>query len=244
MKEKPVDVIAQMTTNISLSCYNTINIMRPMFDYVDDAGNVRIPAQEYRSLIDLLTTDAIPVTQHEKLQESIYARSQYRRLLLDLMVYTQIGIGEKLPFMVDDMEVGIIASGKVMGGVMRILKNWYDTVPVADIKSLVDSTGKSVIYLHPDRFMHQLIKPNEVLTPYEMYLYCKAGDALISVWTHLMLNRGCSRGNSLLIEDDNGEGLYEFRFELCDEESLTGNTTNANHYELHPRMRFNEYYLQ
>ena len=249
MKEKPADVIARMTTNISLSCYNAINIMRPMFDHVDDDGNVRIPAQEYRDLIELLTTDTFQIASSEKIREAIYARSQYRRLLLDLMMHTQSVIGDRVYFMVGDMEVGIIVGGKIMGGVLHTLKNWYETVSVADMVSLVDHSdptiGKNIIYMHPDRFMSQLVKPSEVMTPYEMYLYCKAGDALISVWTHLMLNRGCSRNNSLLIEDDNGNGLYEFKFELCDEEPLNGNViTNINHYELHPRMRFNEYYLQ
>ena len=240
-------VIAEMTSSISLCCYNTINTMCPLFDHMDKDGNVRIPAYAYCGLIDLLANNS-DSTPPEKFRESLYARSQYRRLLLDLKAHAPSVIGDKATFMVGDTEVGIIANGKIMGGTMNRLKNWYETVPVSDMMELVDHsdpTVKNTIYLHPDRFMNQPIKPSRVLTPYEMYLYCKAGDALISTWTHLMLHKGCSRGNYLLIEDDNQRGVYEFRLELHDEESSYDNTIlNANHYELHPRMRFNEYYLQ
>lgn len=242
------DVIAKVTSNISLSCYNTINIVRPLFDYADKDGNVRIPSHEYYALINLITR--IGEHDHRGKQEELYARRDYRNWLSNLVAYTVVYPDERTTFMVNQDEVGIIANGKIMGGVKNpVLKHPSPTskdiaLYVEEIKTKGEGERKRhTIYLKPDLFFKKPVGPKDALTPFEMYRACKAGDALISVWTHLMLNRGCSRKNTLIIEEEYSDPLYIFQFDLAEEKSSDKEPICVDHYELHPRMKFYEYYV-
>ena len=242
------EVIAKVTSNISLSCYNTINIARPLFDYVDKDGNVRIPSHEYYALINLITR--IDVHDYHDRKEELYARRDYRNWLSNLVAYTVVHPGERTTFMVDQDEVGIIAGGKIMGGIkdprirFATLAFKDAAMYVEEIKTEGEGERKRhTIYLKPDLFFKEPVKLKDALTPFETYRACKAGDALISVWTHLMLNRGCSRKNTLIIEGDHSEPLYMFQFDLTEEKSSDKEPICVDHYELYPRMKFYEYYL-
>lgn len=237
MKEKPSEIINETMTGISLSVYGAINIVRPMLDNVDEEGNVTIPADDFRSLLDLLAMkDAGPVNE-EVLKESIYARLRYRQFLVNALNHSGLVPNKLVTFIAGDTVVGIIRGGKIMGSVFP---KPTDANQAFD-GSIIDRISKEgKIYLDPDKFMTGA-GTHGVITPCGMYLYCKAGDGLISVWTHLMLNRGCKRDNRLTILDDDGRSLYEFRYELCDDET-PGEIVHVDQYELHPRMRFNEYY--
>lgn len=237
MKEKPSEIINETMTGISLSVYGTINIVRPMLDNVDEEGNVTIPADDFRSLLDLLVMKDTGPVNEEVLKESIYARLRYREFLVNALNHSGLVPNKLVTFIAGDTVVGIIRGGKIMGSVFPKSTDDHQAFDV----SIIDRISKEgKIYLDPDKFMTGA-GTHGVITPCGMYLYCKAGDGLISVWTHLMLNRGCKRDNRLTILDDDGRSLYEFRYELCDDET-PGSTVHVDQYELHPRMRFNEYY--
>lgn len=237
MKEKPSKIINETMTGISLSVYGAINIVRPMLDNVDEEGNVTIPADDFRSLLDLLAMKDVGPVNEEVLKESIYARLRYREFLVNALNHSGLVPNKLVTFIAGDTVVGIIRGGKIMGSVFPKSTDDHQAFD-GSIIDRISKDGK--IYLDPDKFMTGA-GTHGVITPCGMYLYCKAGDGLISVWTHLMLNRGCKRDNRLTILDDDGRSLYEFRYELCDDET-PGEIVHVDQYELHPRMRFNEYY--
>lgn len=240
--KRETDNIRNQVGQLSLCVYNTQNITRALFNGLDKDGNVTISTHDYISLIDLIaelkTEYVAPYTS------LLYARYNYRIVLSLLKQFCNIPKQNSLVFSMNGLEVGSIIKGKIMGSYLphQQLEGECDSKPYMDLVEKV-TEDQCEIQLDPIKFFQEQI-PGTSTTFHDAYLACKAGDALLAIWTDLMLSKGVKMGVSLNVTDMDRRTIYRFRYER--QNGVPGTLAEPDYvdrYELHPKMQFNEYYM-
>jgi len=142
------------------------------------------------------------------------------------------------------LEVGSIIKGKIMGSYLPYphIEGEVDSSPYLDLVQEV-TDDKCEIKLDPIKFFQEQV-PGIHMTLRYAYLACKAGDALLAIWTDLMISKGVKMGDTLRIADAYRRTVYQFRYERPNGTPGTlAEPDYVDRYELHPKMQFNEYYM-
>lgn len=240
--KRETDSIRNQVGQLSLCVYNTQNITRALFNGLDKDGNVSISTHDYISLIDLITElktkYTVPYTS------PLYARYNYRIFLSMLKTFCNIPRENSLVFSMNGLEVGSIIKGKVMGSYLpyQQIEGKADSKLYLDLVKEV-TEDKCEIKLDPVKFFQEQV-PGTNMTLRETYIACKAGDALLAIWTDLMISRGVKMGDTLNVIDMHLRTIYRFRYERPN--GVPGTLAEPDYvdrYELHPKMQFNEYYM-
>lgn len=239
--KRETENIRNQVGQLSLCVYNTQNITRALFNGLDKDGNVTISSHDYISLIDqiavLKTKYTVPYTG------PLHARYNYRVFLSMLKKFCNIPKENSLVISMNGLEVGSIIKGKIMGSYLPY--QWFEGK--RDRKLYLDlvkevTEDKCEIKLDPVKFFQEQV-PGTNMTLRETYIACKAGDALLAIWTDLMISRGVKMGDTLDVVDAYRRTVYRFRYERPN--GVPGTLAEPDYvdrYELHPKMQFNEYY--
>lgn len=259
--------VTEEVCNVSSCLYNSLNMVRPILEQwrVNKDNKFVIAKFEYLQLVMLISSgkeyDNWKGSTHpnEMKHGIINARYLYRDFLFKL-INTCKNKNETLDdkrvcIVVDDAEAGYISNGKIMGvnysrcrykatdinqPVHRPFnENNLPPITLSDevYEQVVSSTdGKNVIHLNPEWFLNGTLE--EVLTPFQAYLACKAGDALVNLWLDVLITLGCDRGTELKIHT--GTSAYLFLYTQVYND-WAEKILNVNHYELYPKMQFLEY---
>lgn len=233
--------IRNQVGQLSLCVYNTQNITRALFNGLDKDGNVTIQSHDYVGLIDLIAELKIKYTV--PYTDPLRARYNYRMFLSKLKKFCNIPKENSLVFSMNGLEVGSIIKGKIMGSYLpnQQIESKGDSKPYLYLVQDV-TEDKCEIKLDPIKFFQEQV-PGTNMTLRETYIACKAGDALLAIWTDLMLSKGVKMGDTLNV-DMHQRTVYRFRYERPN--GVPGTLAEPDYvdrYELHPKMQFNEYYM-
>lgn len=238
--------------SIAQATYRIINTMRYIYQYTDKEGNIALPFDIYVMCVERFADEFIGEDHDELLknmvfvnQEILHARSMYRVLLKDIKrlagIHTPV-----TRFEVDGSEVGIISKGKVMGGPAEYLTAWFDGTAFTDefdalglVKSKEEKDDLTVVNFDPVKYDTKLDTPFCTLSPRQIFIYSKAGDALCSIITNLMIASGnVKNGTTFSVVDAKDNMVFEFLFQ----QDIWETDEYADHFDFHPRMKFMERY--
>lgn len=252
--------VTEEVCSISSCLYNSLNMTRLILDRwrVNKDNKFTIAEFEYLQLVTLISSGKKHDNwngsdEPKKMEQEIAnARYLYRDFLFKL-VNTCKNKNETLDdkrvyIAVDGEEVGYVVNDKIMG-VNYPRCRYQPTVvhqpthllPITlndDVyEQIVDSTNKkNVIHLNSEWFFNGTL--GEKLTPFQAYLACKAGDALVNLWLDMLVALGCDRNTELVIHT--GTSMYHFLYTQVYND-WSEKILNVNHYELYPKMQFLEY---
>ena len=266
--EKCIGVqIGEEVSNISSCLYGTLNVVRPLIEawMTKEGTKVIIDTYDYIQEVKLISTGnddnwkRVDRDHHEFQYNVSMARYLYRDFIFKLLNSCKLNKHLSVTFMVDGSEVGSFSRNKIMGVYYNRVHCVKPTPWYAQQQSPCDMEFKeevqkqivadvrikdyeTVVELVPEWFFSGQLDPeNEriMLTPYLMYLACKAGDALITAWLDMLIQLRCEYGTSLTIQKGTHDTSYYFSYQrVCNDWEVK--TTNVNHYELYPKMQFLE----
>ncbi len=254
--------VTEEVCSISSCLYNSLNMTRPILERwrVNKDNKFVIAGSEYHELVMLISSGKEydnwrrgPNPPNKMQHGIINARYLYRDFLFKL-VNTWKNKNETLDdkrvyIVVDDAEVGYISNNKIMGvnyprcryKAVNTCKNGLPAITLSDEvyeQVVVSTDGKNVIHLNPEWFLNETLEA--ALTPFQAYLACKAGDALVNLWLDVLVTLGCDRGTELMIRTESPVYLFLYTQVYND---WAEKILNVNHYELYPKMQFLEYEL-
>lgn len=237
--------LREMVAQTSMCVYNTQNMTRMLFDGMDQNGNVTISGTDYNFLVGtFMNWNAEHDRQLTEQEASDILAARYRYRLFLWSVRDLFDGPKESPtiFTVNDTEVGYITKGKIMGSYFPYHAFSHDTN--TDLTPYVDkdSSNREKIQFDAWTFFSKKT-PFSALALSEVYSACKAGDALLSIWTDLLLSKGVTKGTTLTVLGSYGQAVYLFRYERANGVPGTASEPDyVDRYELHPKMQFNEYY--